>query len=240
MLTVTNASGFGSGGAGAYAITNSCTFNGSDEKMTRTWSGSPTANDVWSFSCWLERDATGVDGVFGPRIQSSRNADISFDSSNRLSVYNDNAAQTTNRVTTDTFGTSWLHMFASFDIGEGSDAIVIFINGTAPSGYYDNNNQGGTGYAMNHASTIFDLGTNRITAFAGQLAEFIFIDGTTIALSDVYDSGSPVDPSGLTFGDDGCHLNFKDSSDLGKDVSGNGNDWTLTNIDSSNQSTNVP
>ena len=227
--------------AGAYAITNSCTFNGSDELMTRTWSASPTANDVWSFSIWLERDAAGVDGVFGPRIQSSRNGDISFKSTNKIDVYNDNASLTTNRTTSATFtSTSWQHIFVTFDIGEGSDAIELYIDGTEITSFSDDNNQGGTGYAMNHASTIFDLGTNRIAAFAGQLAEFIFIDGSVITLSDVYDSGLPVDPSGLTFGDDGCHLNFEDSSDMGKDVSGNGNDFTLTGIDSSNQSTNVP
>jgi len=228
--------------AGGYAINKSCTFNGSDEKMTRTWSASPTANDVWSFSIWLERDASGIDGVFGPRIQSSRNGNVTFRSVNDIEFYNDNASQTTMRTTTATYTTTdWMHIFVTCDIpGGGSDAMEVYVDGTEITSFSQDYNQGGTGYAMNHASTIFDLGTNRNATFAGQLAEFIWIDGSVISISDVYDSGLPVDPSGLTFGDDGCHLNFEDSSDLGKDVSGNGNDFALTNIDSSNQSTNVP
>ena len=239
MLTVTNASGFGSGGAGPYAITNSCTFNGSDEKMTRTWSASPTANDIWTFSAWVERDALGVDGVFGPRIQGSRNANLDFKSDNTITLYNDNSTHVTAVTTNNTYATGWLHVFVSMELGRSPHSLKVFINGVEPT-YSSSYDQGSSGYAMNHASTIMDLGTNRHATFAGQIAEFIWIDGSAISLSSVYDSGSPVDPSGLTFGDDGCHLNFADSSDLGKDVSGNGNDFTLTNIDASNQSTNVP
>ena len=242
MLSVTNASGFGSGGPSAYAITNSCTFNGSDEYLVRTWSASPTANDVWSLSTWIERDGIGVlEGWFGADIQASRNSSIKFQADNQIEVYNDNASQTIDRASTETVGTDWVHILCTFDVAAAGNPINIYLDGSEVS-YSYTLDQGSTGYSMNHASTIHRVGAtyHSSTFFNGALAEVVFIDGLVVGIGSFYDSGSPVDPSGLTFGDDGFHLNFKDSSDMGNDASGNGNDFTLTNIDSGNQSTNVP
>ena len=242
MLTVNAASGFGSGGPSAYAIKNSCTFNGSNEYMTRTWSASPTSAGIWSFSCWIERDGLGVaDGLFGPVISSSRNGQILVTTDNELDVYTDNAATYFWRKTSDTIGTSWIHIFVTCT-AIPNPPLHIYLNGTEAS-YNGDTDQGGTGMAINFASAVHDVGRETSGAdsyMSGQMAEVVFIDGSVVAVSSFYDGGSPVDPSGLTFGDDGFHLNFQDSSDMGKDVSGNGNDFTLTNIDSGNQSTNVP
>ncbi len=227
--------------AGGYAITKSCTFNGSDEKMTRTWSASPTNAAIWSFSTWIERDnADKKEGFFGPVIQASRNGSIKFKTT-VVEVYNDNAAQTIDVVSDETVGTDWRHLLITFELGASPNPIKVYFDGTE-TGYSYSLDQGGTGYAFNHASTIHDIGqtTHDAGYFAGQMAEIVFIDGSVISVASVYDDGKAVDPSGLTFGDDGFHLNFADSSDMGKDVSGNGNDFSLTNIDSTNQSTNVP
>ena len=120
--------------------------------------------------------------------------------------------------------------------------ISVYFNGSEAS-YNTDLDQGGSGFDINHASTVHDVGRETSggdTYLTGQMAEVVFIDGSVVAVSSFYDSGSAVDPSGLTFGDDGFHLNFADSSSMGSDVSGKGNDFSLTNIDSGNQSTNVP
>ena len=49
-----------------------------------------------------------------------------------------------------------------------------------------------------------------------------------------------VDPSGLTFGDNGYYLKFKNSSDLGEDFSGNDNDLTAANLSAHDQLTDTP
>jgi len=227
---------------GGYAITKSCTFNGSDEKMTRTWSASPTANDIWSLSIWLERDAaSGKEGYFGPVIQASRNGSVKFITGDVIEIYNDNSTHAIDRKTNNTVGTDWVHLLHTFELGASPNPIKIYIDGSEAT-YSYSLDQGSSGYAINHASQIHDVGRTYHDAgyFAGDIAEVVFIDGSVISVGDVYDGGKAVDPSGLTFGDDGFHLNFEDSSDLGKDVSGNGNDFALHNIDSGNQSTNVP
>jgi hypothetical protein len=76
-----------------------------------------------------------------------------------------------------------------------------------------------------------------------RLAEFIFIDGQVLTwdkFARVVDgSYVPIDVGtnlGLTFGAQGYYLNWQDSSactsgTLGKDWSGNGNNWTPVNMD---------
>ena len=241
MFRATELSGFG-GGSAAYAITNSCTFNGSDERLTRTWSASPTLHANWSFSVWVKRAAVaGLEGFFGPRIVSSKNGSIKFAADNQLEVYNDNASQTIDRISTNTGGTDYLHLLVTFEVGASGNPINIFFNGTEET-YSYSLDQGSTDYAFGRAGTVHDIGqtTHDAGYFEGNLAEIVFIDGLIVPVGSFYDGGSPVDPSGLTFGDDGFHLNFKDSSDMGNDASGNGNDFTLDGIDSSNQSSVVP
>jgi hypothetical protein len=50
----------------------------------------------------------------------------------------------------------------------------------------------------------------------------------------------PIDVSGLTFGTNGFYLEFKDSSALGDDTSGNSNDFTVNNLTAIDQTTDTP
>jgi hypothetical protein len=56
------------------------------------------------------------------------------------------------------------------------------------------------------------------------------------------DSGiwKPIDVSGLTFGTNGFYLDFENSGSLGADVSGNGNNFTVNNLTSIDQTTDTP
>ena len=79
----------------------------------------------------------------------------------------------------------------------------------------------------------------------GYIAEIIVIDGlaltpTSFGATNEQDVWVPINPSGLTFGSQGFWLDFESSGDLGNDVSGNDNDFSLTNIDSNDQSTDTP
>jgi hypothetical protein len=80
----------------------------------------------------------------------------------------------------------------------------------------------------------------------GYLAEFVYIDGTALDETSFgeFDSDSPtiwkpIDVSGLTFGTNGFYLDFENSGSLGADVSGNGNNFTVNNLTSIDQSTDT-
>ena len=73
------------------------------------------------------------------------------------------------------------------------------------------------------------------------MSEIVFIDGQQLDPTSFgeFDSDSgiwkPIDVSGLTFGNNGFYLEFKDSSALGDDTSGNSNDFTVNNLTSNDQ-----
>ena len=82
--------------------------------------------------------------------------------------------------------------------------------------------------------------------FDGYLAEIHFLDGT--AVTDATDFGEygdygewkPIKTSGLTYGTNGYYLDFADSADLGKDVSGETNHWTSSGLDAYDQMIDTP
>jgi hypothetical protein len=81
--------------------------------------------------------------------------------------------------------------------------------------------------------------------FDGYMSEFVFIDGQQLDPTSFgefdEDTGiwKPIDVSDLTFGTNGFYLEFKDSSALGDDTSGNGNDFTVNNLTSIDQTTDT-
>ena len=66
------------------------------------------------------------------------------------------------------------------------------------------------------------------------MAEVNFIDGTAKAPADFGETGDygewkPIEYAG-TYGTNGFYLEALDSADIGKDTSGNGNDFTNANV----------
>jgi len=120
----------------------------------------------------------------------------------------------------------------------GSDRIKFYFNGTRVTDATDTSIS-----AQNYETTINNTVEHQIgimkyasssSDFAGYMAEFILIDGTAQAPTDLGESKNgvwiPKDPSGLTFGTNGTYLKFQNASALGDDSSGNNNDYTVSNM----------
>ena len=81
-----------------------------------------------------------------------------------------------------------------------------------------------------------------VNHYDGYISEFVMIDGLQLDPTSFgefdEDSGiwKPIDVSGLTFGTNGFYLDFENSGSLGADVSGNGNNFTVNNLTSVDQS----
>ena len=123
----------------------------------------------------------------------------------------------------------------------GSDRTKIYVNGLqvtqfSSASYPTLNFETHVNNTITHAIGRFpQLNTNYIDAY---LADVHFIDGQALDPSSFgkYDSNNvwqPKEYSG-TYGTNGFHLDFSDNSTaaaLGTDTSGNGNDWTVNNLD---------
>jgi len=80
----------------------------------------------------------------------------------------------------------------------------------------------------------------------GYLSEFVMIDGQQLDETSFGETDAttgnwvPKDVSGLTFGTNGFYLAFQNSAALGQDDSGNGNNFTVNNLTSIDQTTDTP
>jgi hypothetical protein len=240
-------------------IANSVIFNSPDDpKLGKTFSGAGT-EETWTFSCWIK---LGIDTSNGRRMIFSAGsagsnfggAELSSTGDNSLEFYNYVSGSyawrlQTNRKLEDR--SKWYHLLFVSDTTNSteSDRARIYIDGdritsfateSYPSLNYANNFWMGT--------TEHEIGTSIFTTqnFDGYMAEVNNIDGSvvlpsTFGLTDT-STGRwiPKTLSGITYGTNGFRLTFADSSAFGDDLSGNTNDFTATNLASTDQTTDSP
>ena len=124
----------------------------------------------------------------------------------------------------------------------------LYINGTEVTAF-DTDTNPDEDATMEH----FTDGTNKIGQmnsdqyFDGYIAEFVMIHGSQLTPSSFgeFDEDSPTiwkpkDVSGLSFGSKDYYLDFEDSGDLDDDESGQGNDFTVSNLAAADQATDTP
>ena len=146
--------------------------------------------------------------------------------------------------------TGWAHYMLAVDMTQatGSNRIKYYHNGTqvtdtSASTISDQNYQTEINNTTEHQIGIMKYGSSS-SDFSGYVAEFILVDGTAQAPTDLGESKNgvwiPKDPSGLTFGTNGFHLKFENASALGNDSSGNDNDFTVNNMGTDHQVLDSP
>jgi hypothetical protein len=242
--------------AGA-VITNSCRFNQpDDDEFTRTL-GTPTDNDKWTLSVWVKRGNLGVFQCIADAASSGTTyTEIYFNTSDVLrwderhsDVYV--GLLVTDRVFRDT--NAWYHIVFVYDSGNASagDRMKIYINGTEETSFSTDTNPTQDLSSVFNSAVAHSIGSaspeGATTGFwDGYMSDVILCDGQAYAASDFGEFNEdsptiwqPTDPSGLTFGDNGFYLDFKDSSNLGNDANG-GTDWTEVNIAAADQCEDNP
>ena len=250
----------GNSASGGYEVANSLRFNdGSSDYLSFTPSSSPTSARIATISFWFKLSAIGTNFNLFSANQSGLTHPASFkillrDSNGRLELQQDDGsagnhyALRTNQLFRDP--SAWYHLVASFDTTQGtsSNRIKLYINGSQVTSFsqedYPTQNLdlwlGDTdahnvGRDVAYGSSYYD----------GYMAEFVYIDGQQLTPTSFgeFDEDTniwkPINVSGLTFGNNGFYLDFENSSSLGADVSGNGNNFTVNNLTSIDQSTDT-
>ena len=236
-------------------FTNSCRLNKSDSPYLNRTNGTATNNDKYTFSLWTKRGI--VSSAFEFLIEGwTANGDttcgiLRFRSDDRLDFmgYNTVYRQTT-RVFRDT--SAWYNIIIAVDTTQStaSDRIKMYINGVEETEFDTNNNpsqNANTGINNDSANlNLFRryLGSSNDLHYGGYCTEYILVDGQQLtptsfgATNPVTKIWEPIAYAG-TYGTNGFKLNFSDSSALGDDTSGNGNDFTANNLASTDQSTDT-
>ena len=208
-----------------------CNFPGSDDYLSRAHTLSN--RKTWTCAFWAERDVTSTLEYILSTDTAGTDAGIIFPSTNTFALYDWDNATYDIRESGGSGGATgtWSHWTVRVDTTQGTAAnrVRLYKDGsiisatefdTRPALNFDTRIGAGTTHNIGRLS---EDGTGD---FNGRLAEFCMVDGQSLEPSAFYANGYPVIPN-PAWGSGGFWLRFLDGSDLGKDYSGNGNDWTV-------------
>ena len=247
----------GASAAGAYEIERSLRYNASDGTyLTRTPGTSTYTKGTYSF--WAKKTSTGkISSVIQAGRDGSNNnqAQVAFWNDDCLQIYSYHSSAYKLNLKTNAHykDTAWYHVVFAWDTTQGTNTnrAKLYVNGEQVTSFstatypnqnevmmFDNPNASASG--VNRIGAYWN--TNHVTAhnYDGYLSDLHYVDGTQLAASDFGQTDPstgawiPIKYIG-TYGTNGYYLKFNDNSGttattLGKDSSGNGNNWTPNNF----------
>ena len=239
--------------SGEFEVANSLRFDdGSSDYLNKTFS-TPTNNDICTLSFWIKKTGFSNHAIWSNGTTNENETNFVFQESGKFEFKEDvsNSATfqlITNRLFRDP--SAWYHFVIAFDTTQAtsSNRVKLYVNGSQETSFatetYPSQN---TNIAINSNIAQYIGRRNRATDqyFDGYLAEMVFVDGQQLDPTSFgefdEDTGiwKPIDVSGLTFGTNGFYLDFENSGSLGADVSGNGNNFTVNNLTSIDQTTDT-
>ena len=234
---------------------NSLRFNtASSDSLTRTQSASPTSATKGTLSFWIKRSLLDVSQYYMSTFQDSNNRVQSwFQADNTFKIIQKVSASTTieiitNRVFRDP--NAFYHVVLAFDTDQGtsSNRVKIYINGDQETSFST------ATYPAQGQDSFLTKGTSAsLGAYNGSgdytsayFSEIVLIDGQQLTPTSFAETNSdsgiwiPKTITGLTFGTNGYYLKFANSASLGTDSSGEGNNFTVNNLTSLDQTTDSP
>ena len=243
-----------SGASAGYTINQSIRFNDDDSpELTKTYSGAGSRT-TQTFSVWFKLGNTQSSSGFnfyngGTGTSDTAWSGISiYDHKIYLQGYNTNWKVTT-RLLRD--HSAWYHLVYNWDTTNSiaSERVRLYINGQRETDFSTDNNPGasassGIGQAAKHSigNQSRSVGYGYADAY---LAEMHFLDGYAYGpeffgeFKEDTDIWIPKEYSG-SYGTNGFYIDGRDSSDLGDDESGQGNDFTSSGLAANDQMIDTP
>ena len=245
-------------GTQEYQVKRSLRFNDDNSAYLNRTPSSTSNRKTFTISWWFKIGNIPASGTFKALFGAYDNSTSGdngywlssiFDSDGRLYL----AAWTLNwRRTTRQFRdpSAWYHCIFAVDTTQSTaaDRIKIYVNGVEETSFGQNNNPSQNfDLPWNFSSVMQTIGRVNYTgggsapySFDGYIAEFNSIDGLQLTPSS-FGETNPVTGQWIpkkyvgSYGTNGFYLNFLDNSGttattLGKDVSGNGNNFTPNNF----------
>jgi len=242
-----------------YDVANSLRFNdGSSDYLIRTPS-SASNRKTFTFSTWVKRITSGSDYIFAVKTGTGASDNFYFGWRNdQIQISSQSADGSTTNINIRSNAlyrdfSAWYHLVCAVDTTQGTSTnrLKLYVNGSQVTSLenttYPNENDDiyGINNTIEHSfgRENYEGGANYHSYY---LAETVLIDGQQLDPTSFgefdEDTGiwKPIDVSSLTFGTNGFYLPFENSGALGQDDSGNGNNFTVNNLTSIDQTTDTP
>jgi hypothetical protein len=231
----------------AYEIDQSIRFNDNDSAYLNRTPSSAGNRRTFTFSCWVKR--ANLTGANQPIFTGSGDSWIMFLSAETFGI-NFDASGNYRIVTTQLFRDTgaWMHVVLRVDTTNSTadDRLRMYINGSQVTDFSTRTNP-----PLNADTDWNNTGEHNIGKlvsasqfFDGYLAEINQVDGTSLGP----DSFGKTNTKGVwvpkkytgSYGTNGFFIDGRDSSDLGDDESGNGNDFSSNGLASTDQMLDTP
>jgi hypothetical protein len=247
LATVTAAGGHRN--RAGYRIDRSVRFRASASAYFNRTPASAGNRKTWTWSGWVKRgDLTGDQRLFEAYAGATSWSVIVFDATAQALRFDHRVAGTIgyNAITNAIFRdpSAWCHVVVAVDttLSTATDRVKFYVNGVLQTKATDTTTGG-----LNQDTYVNFTNVHHIGRFGsgsqyldGYLTEVNFIDGQALTPSSFGETNTitgvwqPKRYTG-TYGTNGFYLNFSDNSAataaaIGKDSSGNGNNWTPNNI----------
>tara|TARA_R110000851_G_scaffold10716_1_gene38300 strand:- start:122 stop:2509 length:2388 start_codon:yes stop_codon:yes gene_type:complete len=250
------------GQATGYEIDQSIRFNNDDSPVMSRSFGTPTDRDKFTYAFWVKSTNQANGYALGINVTGGVTfAGMVFNGGNMAFYdYTSGSANIDVRSTfTSNVGkfrdySAWYHAVFAYDSDQGTAAnrLKFYINGVqfpsaslvGPSGGSPVFPSSGFDSKFNASGTTHTISDNVNGKLDGYMAEIYFIDGQALdptSFGEFNTSGVfvPIAYSGA-FGDNGFFIDGRDSSDLGDDESGNGNDFSTSGLAANDQKPDTP
>ena len=253
----------GAGGqASGYEIEQSIRFNNDDSPTMSRSFGTPTDQNKFTYAFWMKSTSQANGCNLSVNVSGGVTwASMNFNGGNMSYYdYTSGSANIDIRTTfTSNVGkfqdySAWYHAMFVYDSDQGTDTnrVKFYINGVRfPVASLVGTSGGsvvwpssGFNSKINTSGNTHVISDNVNGTLDGYIAEIYFIDGQALAptsFGEFNTSGVfvPIAYSG-TFGDNGFFIDGRDSSDLGDDESGNGNDFSTSGLAANDQMSDSP
>ena len=249
----------GASGATGYQIDRSLRFNGDDDAYLARTIASTGNRKTFTFSGWVKRSnltTSAVVRIFNCNISTNpsgtrgqRVTQVGFLTDDRIYAHAEDSSDQGEALSTAVYRdpAAWMHLLYVVDTTESAaaDRIKVFVNGEQITLNFTNNVALNADTETNLAGNVMSLGAIYFNGVLYRdspfyLAEANFIDGqalTPSSFTETDDTTGQLIPKKYvgTYGTNGFYLNFSDNSGttattLGKDSSGNGNNFTPYNF----------
>jgi len=208
---------------------------------------SASSRTTWTWTAWVKRGKLGSAQALFSAGTGTAEFRLTFTSSDTIEIYEyTSPSYNWQKITTAVYRdpSAWYQIQLVYDTTNGTagDRVKLYVNSVQVTSFGTNTNptpsfSGYVNSAVAHGIGSFSTGSSYLD---GYLTEINFIDGQALTPSSFGETDSI---TGVwkakkytgTYGTNGFYLNFSDNSSntattIGKDYSGNGNNWTPNNI----------
>ena len=239
---------FGAADVDTYKVERSLRFNSADSAYLSRTPASAGNRKTWTWSGWVKRASIADSGeTFFTGYSATTDETFLTWNADTIRFFSRTSNLTTAQLDTSALYrdiSAWYHVVLSVDTTQAtaSSRLKLYVNGSEVTAFGVSTypSQNSDFWVNNTVAHNIGRRGNAINYLSSYLTEINFIDGQALTPSSFGETDSvtgrwKVKKYSGTYGTNGFYLNFADNSGttattLGKDLSGNGNNWTPNNF----------